>query len=594
MALGVLAIAFAYAEARSGKRWANIPMWMGQLIIYLAPTILLCSRRRVTRAEARSVALLLPAATFGVLLCYDPSEFRFRDELQHLGTIQAILSSHHLFHANPNLPVSPDFPALEIVTSAIAFLGHASIYIAGTSVMLAAHMVTAFALYLLFFEITQSNRLAGLGVVVYALGPHYEFFDSYFIYQNIAVPFLVLTLLAIVKGMNARKISARRGWLAVGLATSIITTVSHHITSYALIGLLTCFAAVSLVTRSGRHRDLRPVILLLISVGIIGLWDFGFAKGMVGYLRPVIDAFVPTKPVASPSNLGIIGRNAKATAINTLPFPDRYGPYLSTLLFFCLVPYGNWRIFKIFKSGRASPALIAMGLSSLSFYLLLLVRLFASDGSELSGRMYTFVLIPVGLVCAIAIDGIIRALYLNRITPKLGLENLSGLSFGIASAGVLTIGGIAAGEPVFYARLPGPFVVEAGERSIDDFNVQAGLWVASHLAPYQGIASDAGTGSVIGNIGNETIVKAEILFLSPTWNANVASTAAKDGVTYIVVDQRITKQLPAAGAYFSPDFNAGDYYQPIASGDINKFNTVPGASRIYDNGNIIIYQLPPK
>jgi hypothetical protein len=158
----------------------------------------------------------------------------------------------------------------------------------------------------------------------------------------------------------------------------------------------------------------------------------------------------------------------------------------------------------------------------------------------------------------------------------------------------LTIGGITAGEPVFYARLPGPFVVEAGERSIDDFNVQAGLWVASHLAPYQGIASDAGTASVVGNLGHETIVNGEVLFLSPTWNANAASAAAKNGVNYIVVDERITKQLPAAGAYFPLDINAGHYYQPLPSSYINKFNTVPGVSRIYDNGNIIIYQLPGK
>ena len=287
-----------------------------------------------------------------------------------------------------------------------------------------------------------------------------------------------------------------------------------------------------------------------------------------------------------------IAPNAQAARINALPFIDHYGSYLSTLIFVCLVPYGNWRIWKIFKAGQCSSALVAMALGSMSFFLLLLVRLFASGGSELSGRMYTFVLIPVGLVCAIAIDSIIRGFYLNASLRRLRLSNLFGISFGMAAATVATVGGVAAGEPSFYARLPGPFVVDAGERSIDDFNVKAGLWVATHLTPGHGVASDAATASVVANIGHQTIVNGEVLFLSPKWDAVDKSAASSDGVSYIVVDRRITQELPASGSYFSPDFNSGNYSSPIPSNYINKFDSVPGASRIYDNGNILIYQLP--
>ena len=575
--MSVLTIAIAYAEARSGKRWADVPMWIGQVMLYLAPTILLCSRRRVINAEGRSIALLLPAATFLVLLCYSPGQFRFRDEYQHLGTIQAILSTHHLFNSNTNLPVSPYFPSLEIVTSALSFLGHSSIYIAGTLLMFVAHMITGVGLFLLLFEITRSNRLSGLGVVIYTLGPHYEFFDSYFIYQNVAVPFFILCLLALAKSGNARRRSARTAWMGVGTVAAMITTVSHHITSYALVGFLVCFAVANLFPLSGRIRDYRPTILLLISVGIVTWWDFGVAKGMIGYLKPVIDTFGPTNTALPPTGLDLIGPNVQATKINSLPFIDHYGSYLSTFAFFCLVPYGNWRIWKICKSGQASSALVAMALGSMSFYLLLLVRLFASGGSELSGRMYTFVLIPVGLVSAIAIDSIIRVFYLNVNLRLLRLSNLFGISFGMAAVTVGTVGGIAAGEPSLYARLPGPFVVDGGERSVDDFNLQAGLWVASHLTPGHGMASDAATAAVVANIGRQTIVNGEVLFLNPKWDAVDASAASSYGISYIVVDQRITQELPASGAYFSPDVNAGNYYRPLPVSYIDKIQFSPGS-----------------
>ena len=315
MALGVLIIAVAYAEARSGASWANIPMWIGQLTIYLSPIILLCSRTRVTNFEGRSIALLVAAATFAVLICYSPSEFLFRDEFQHLNTIQTILVTHHLFHANPNLTVSPYFPSLEIGTSAVVFLGNSSIFVAGTIILFTAHMVTALGLFLVFYEITHSNRISGIAIVLYAMGPHYEFFDSYFIYQNVAVPFLVLTLLAVLKLIHSPPGTKSHMWGAAAFTFAVLTTVSHHVTSYALLGLLGCFALSCVVMRSAGRRDWRPLVITLLTVGVIVIWDFAIAKGMVGYLKPVIDAFVSTNAIPSPAGLTQIGSSAQANKI---------------------------------------------------------------------------------------------------------------------------------------------------------------------------------------------------------------------------------------------------------------------------------------
>ena len=343
-------------------------------------------------------------------------------------------------------------------------------------------MVTALGLFLVFYEITHSNRISGIAIVLYAMGPHYEFFDSYFIYQNVAVPFLILTLLAVLKLIYSPPGTKSHMWGAAAFTFAVLTTVSHHVTSYALLGLLGCFALSCVVMRSAGRRDWRPLVITLLTVGVIVIWDFAIAKGMVGYLKPVIDAFVSTNAIPSPAGLTRIGSSAQAEQIYyALPFLDHYGSYFSTLVLAFLVPYGDWRIWKMAASREVGAPFVAIALGSLSFYLLLVVRLFAADGSELSGRIYTYALIPVGLVAAIALDSIVRSFYM-RITRLSPLRTyLYGITIGITTTTILMVGGIAAGEPSYYARLPGPYIVDAGERSVDDYNNQAALWMAKHL-----------------------------------------------------------------------------------------------------------------
>ncbi len=49
--------------------------------------------------------------------------------------------------------------------------------------------------------------------------------------------------------------------------------------------------------------------------------------------------------------------------------------------------------------------------------------------------------------------------------------------------------------------------------------------------------------------------------------------------------------LPASGQYFPVDPNVGKYTRPLPLAGLTKFNQVPGVARIYDSGNIVIYDL---
>jgi hypothetical protein len=71
--------------------------------------------------------------------------------------------------------------------------------------------------------------------------------------------------------------------------------------------------------------------------------------------------------------------------------------------------------------------------------------------------------------------------------------------------------------------------------------------------------------------------------------------AQAQAIHYIWVDQRLSHSLPVSGQYFAVDPGAGKYKHPLSNADLDKFNTQgikPGIDRIYDSGNIVIFELP--
>ena len=69
-------------------------------------------------------------------------------------------------------------------------------FISGLIVAGAAHLLFVCLIYLLFRHISGSARLAGIAVLLYVGNSHFQYFDSMFAYQTLAVAFLGLTLLA--------------------------------------------------------------------------------------------------------------------------------------------------------------------------------------------------------------------------------------------------------------------------------------------------------------------------------------------------------------------------------------------------------------
>ena len=585
MAVGSALIAIAFAGARYSRPWAGHLYLLGQIVVYASPAAFLLLRKRVRAMEAVGIAVLMPVTTFLINQYYSPGQFRFLDEFEHVQTAQTILATHHLFQANTILPQSPQYPGLEIITTNIASITHLSITAAGLIVAGVAHVLVGVAFYFLVLEISARPRLAAVAVVVYATGSHYQFFDSYFIYETVAIPFLLLSLLATVKMMKSRGPVAI-GWGGVAVACGAVTAVCHHVTSYALIGLLLAFVVGQMLLPSSARS--RGVLVAFFAVlAIVGMWDLGVATSTFEYFRPVVSSLLHIPSLGG----GGTTVKQKTGITGQPPYFQTLAVYGAFLILLALTLFGAW---KVWFSRRAytNGAAIGFGVASFSLFVVLVLRVVATNGSEISNRALTFILIPVSFVSALVL---VDQSVFRRPVAKHRIDTRGPVRLTLVSTLVvvcLAVGGIASGWPTYYARLPGPYEVAAWERSVDYHTLDTAQWFAKYVPRDQGVASDYWTEGIVSALGYQAEPNNIAGLFLPTKYASAQNNVAKvNRVSFIVADTRITKQLPASGYLFEADPERGLYTTPLPAQSLAKFNDIPGVSRVYDDGTIVVYEI---
>jgi hypothetical protein len=160
----------------------------------------------------------------------------------------------------------------------------------------------------------------------------------------------------------------------------------------------------------------------------------------------------------------------------------------------------------------------------------------------------------------------------------------------VAGALTLVFNGLVNGWPPFWERLPGPYQAAGVERSVGPEQIASADWALAALGPRNRFATDQGDYPVLGSYGDQKpVLQDGFLYTSTAFTQSVARQALNLAVHYVLVDRRLSQQLPASGSYFPID--SGTYTHPLPLADLTKFNHVPGVARIYDSGNIVIYDL---
>jgi hypothetical protein len=581
-ALGLLAVAAAFTAGRLGydsSPWANRGYWLGQGLILVPVAIRLLSPRMLSSGETVSLITVLTGAEYLVTICYSPAAFTYSDELEHWRSTVDVLQTGRLFTPNYVLPISPQYPGLEEVTSALASITGLSVFACGLIVAGIAHLLFVCVLYLLFREVSGSYRVAGVAVLCYASNSHFASFDSMFIYQTLALPFLGLTLLALRRLTMSNTIGERIGWCGLAALVIVCTAMTHHVTSYVLVVMLVVIALAALIARHWRTVAWAAILAVMSAGAVVGwlllaapeTWTYlqPFAESMLQGVRALLSGGHPSTPSAGP--LG-----------------DRVLAAAGVVIVSLLLPVGWWRVW---RRSRNRPWTVAMAIASVSWYVIVAIRLTSADGMELAGRAATFTFVPAAYIVAVAVGrlaGAVRRLQARTVATAILIVVL-----------VMIANGLANGWPPYWERLPGSYQVAGSERSVEPEVVDTANWTLIQLGPGNRFATDSGAYPVLGSYGNQDPIRqVAYLYTSRYFATADAQRARKNALRYIWVDQRMSQSLPAGGQYFPDDPKARRYKHPLPIADLTKFDmldfpngTMPILDRIYDSGNITIYKI---
>jgi hypothetical protein len=150
--------------------------------------------------------------------------------------------------------------------------------------------------------------------------------------------------------------------------------------------------------------------------------------------------------------------------------------------------------------------------------------------------------------------------------------------------------GLANGWPPYWERLPGPHQVAGFERSVGSEEIATANWTLSALGPGNRFAADVGIYPVLAGYGYQNpLHDIGYLYTSAKYTLSIARSVREQAVRYVLVDRRLSKSLPASGSYFPGDTT--NSHKPTPPADLTKFDHVRGVARMYDSGNIVIYDL---
>ena len=571
-AQGLWLVALGFAAARDDRAWSEPAFWAGLLLIYL-PVAGALMALELGRGQALALVTSLGAILYVVKYMHSPLGFTYYDELLHWRTTLDILASGRLFQENSMLPASPLYPALEICTSALVMLTHLSVFEAGLILVGVARMILLVAAFLFLERAGRSVRVAALAVVVYMSNPHFLYFDAQFAYESLALPYVALIVFVLLLRERARA-AIRLGLTGIVILATGLVVAAHHVTSIFLTGFLSAWSFMTTFALRARAKRGPGGLGLLALVAVLG-WMVFVAYVTVDYLKPLfIDGVVELFGIVAGQSTGRVLFQNKQGHIS--PLWERLVGTSSVAILVLALPFG---LFLIWRRSRCYPAIWSLALIALVYPTTVLLRLTPS-GADVASRATAFLYLglsfPISLVLA-------RLSASARLRPLL-----------LSTLAIVFVGGIVLGWPP-WARLPWPYAPNADTRSVDLAGVSASSWTQRYLGPGQRFIADRWNRILLLAYGDQRIVtqlsgRVSIfpIFLSRRVGDAELSVLQRGDVRYMLLDYRLITGEPMGDVYEGSEQMGALRVAPIDRASFEKFDTLPGVDRVYDNGSIVI------
>ena len=575
-ALGLLVVAWAFVGARAATSWAEPLFWLG-LATLIVPVAVRLASSEVSRRERITLVVLLGMAFYLVKVMHSPFAFTFPDELSNFRNVREVLQTHRLFQENPELPVLALYPGLPTVTSTLVSLSGLSIFPAGILVVGAARLVLFLALYLLYEQISASAQVASFATLLYMANSNFLFWTAEYSYESLALPLAILVLYAVAR----REMTGdhRFALTAVALLGIMTVVISHHMTSYVLTALLWAITIFSVVRSRGKQRG--PWDLALVALLATSFWLLFIARLTINYLSPVLGGAVRSILRLSVGE----GKSRQLFASGSgyvSPLWEQLTVLGSVTLITIGLPFGWFEIWQRHRNNALALVLAAVAL----FYPPMQLFRFTSRGWETANRSSEFLFIGIAFVLALSIV----KFWLARWSGWVSNTVLSGFVV------ILFFGGFIAGWPP-QARLPRPYIVAAGSRLVEPESVVMAKWTFDFLGPDNRIAADKVNAKLLNGYGEQAPFTGgahgiKDMFFSDNVGRGERNIIRQTGIQYIVSERRLISWDHMIGLYFLNQESSPSWeLELIDSETYEKFEGLERVNRIFDSGNIAIYDV---
>jgi len=501
------------------------------------------------------------------------------DEHLHERTLLDLLHGSGLFAPNPMLPVSPDYPGMELFTGVVVRLTGIPVMLAVSLVVLLSRFLLILTIYHTTLTLIPSRRAASLVVIFYSASPQFYYFDSQFAYETMALTLglggiFLLRRAQLSDGPAARRLSH------LALLALVATVVTHHVTSWLVLAFLMAWTMVT--PQPQRQMLTRATVVMAISVTI---WTATLATRLEGYLGPVFSAaFQESESILGGGNQGQLFNSSGGTAI---PRWERLYLIAYALLCTGAALVCGWILLRKALHNR-NGMLGFIGILDL-IYPVTLAAHYVSAAAEIGDRASTFLFFPVALSCAL-----LARFYLRRVRPVAHRLHSTFVAALIGLAAIAYLGGVILGSGPDWERLPGPYLVSAEARTQDPETLAAVQWAAAHLPAGSRVVADRIPASLLASQARmwpvyvpQPGLEPAWLYFPDTWGPEQTAIVRGLHIQYIYVDQRLADSLPHVGFYFYQ----GESPQPrsISTQALTKFAHVKGLKAVYRHGPVAIY-----
>lgn len=579
-ASGLVLISIAYYLGQVGALQMEFSFLLGLLIIFV-PNLLRLLSPAALRLERMFLLCGLGLAFYLIAFMMSSLHISSFDGFLHWVTADTILKTGHLFGDNSLLPVSPYYPGLEIITNAISSLTGLNTFFASIPLIAATRILLVLSLFLFYEQITSSSRMAGIATIIYMANPHFIFFDAIYNYETLALPLAMCAFYILARYEN---VGGEHRWIIfTSWIVLIAITFTHHMTDIVTDGLILLWVAASFFSAVARKTRIHLVTMAVFGIVLATAYAFLMNGNPVwDYLSSYFNiAFVELGRIIT--GTGASRALFAGTGATPAPIWDRLLMLGSVaIVAFCL-PFGLLTIWRLHRR-HALP--MVLGVFALAYPIAQGFR-FTPFGSEIADRSSAFLFFAVAYVLTILITHFWP-------TRKLSKKAIALVTCAIS---VVLLGGTILDAGAGFSGFPGPYMVGADGRSVEPEGINAALWTLAYLGPDNHVGTDRTNQLLMSTYGEQHVITelGDLLDVSPLFHsaqfseANIALLRAGK-IRYLVVDTRLSTAVPALGFYFVSDEPGANHITiPLNRDALTKFTTVPQINRLFDSGNIVIY-----